>query len=479
MTRGAQSAGSGSAVVSPAQAALWGFGRTVSGEHPELWGGLIDVDPTVDIDNDAMLRELLSTDGEDQIALRGAKRLAPRVGRSDSSEARDGEFRILGDATYLVTGATGGIGLHLIRWLTGRGARHIALVARREPSDEAASVFEELRGGGVEVSVFGGDVGRQAELAEVLKSIDDSMPALRGVFHLAGVVDDAVVNRLTWEKFERVFGPKVQGSWNLHELTKERALDVFAIFASGASFIGGAGQANYAAASAFQDALALHRRSLGLPAVSIDWGPWAQTGMARVVGVDRVAQWRRAGMDTIPVGAALRAFEMILEGEFAHVAVLPVDWPVYTASLGAGQLRPIYRNVAAEASSRTADGGQDSNAPRLDLASLLQLSDEDRRGKVETYAAERMAAVLGLSVDELDVKRPISSQGFDSIMAIELKNRIENDLGIIVPLVRLLDGPSAAELTHLLATRIDEVTQSVVGEGAEEEAPRVWEEGEI
>jgi acyl transferase domain-containing protein len=455
VTRGAQPAGSEQTLVSPAQAALWGFGRTVAGEHPELWGGLVDLDPSGGEADEHLLQELFAADGEDQVALRGDRRLVARLHRVEPSGAEAREQPVVGaDGTYLVTGATGGVGLHLTRWLADQGARHLALVARREPGEEAERVFEGLREQGVQVSFFRGDVAREAELAQILSTIDDTMPALRGVYHLALVLDEAVVSRLTWDRFERVLEPKVRGTWNLHALTRDLALDVFAIFSSGASFLGSTGLANYAAASAFQDALAVHRRALGLPAVSIDWGAWVGTGGA-AVGPEREAQWRRSGFDTMPVEAALQALEMILLGGLAHVAVLAVDWRSYAASLGARTVPPLYEHVLAAARScarerRPTAGRRDRSGgePSLDRATLLQLTDEDRLHGLEAFLRSEAAAELGMLATDLDPARSLNDMGFDSLMAVQLKNRLLSSVGVSAPVSLFVEGRSVQELAR-------------------------------
>jgi NADPH:quinone reductase-like Zn-dependent oxidoreductase len=176
------------------------------------------------------------------------------------------------DGTYLITGGLGGIGLTVARWLVEQGARHIVLVGRHAPSASAVQAIQAMRALGTQVTVEQADVARADEIAAVLAHIDRSMPALRGVFHAAGVLDDGLLAQQSWERFERVLGPKVNGAWNLHVLTQDKPLDLFVLFSAGAALIGPLGQGSYAAANAFLDGLAYLRASLGLPAISINWG---------------------------------------------------------------------------------------------------------------------------------------------------------------------------------------------------------------
>lgn len=454
VTRGAQATGGGSTIVSPVQASLWGFGRTIAGEHPELWGGLIDLDPAASGFDEGLLQAIFQPDGEDQIALRGGRRLVPRLGLFTASPSDVGEVAISADVTYLVTGATGGIGLHIARWLVEQGARHIALMGRREPGEDAERVFAALHDEGVQVSFYRGDVARTSELAAILRSAAETMPPLRGVFHLAGVFDDAVITGMTWEKFENVLAPKVRGTWNLHALTRDIPLEMFAIFASGASFLGPTGLSNYAAANAFQDALAFQRRTQRLPAVSIDWGPWARTGMAEAVGLEREAQWARGGFETMPVRDALQALEIILSSQAVNVAALPADWQAFSASLGARVAPPFYHRVIS---------GPPSGAPRsprskksgLDRASLLRLDHEVRVDRIAEFLRAEAAAELGMDMTDLDSTRSLADFGFDSLMAVQLKNRLQAAIGVSARVSTFVVGKSVCELASEIESLLE------------------------
>ncbi len=285
VTRGAQTvAGAGQAVF---PATLWGLGKVVALEHPELRTVLLDLDPGTDVpDAEILLRELRLQDPEEQVALRGGLRYVPRLtsSRPPSSGVSDsggqGRVRFDPEGSYLMTGGLGGLGLAVAGWMVERGARRLVLVGRRGASGAAREKLGQMEAAGAEIEVARADVANRQQLASVLDRIRRSASPLLGVVHAAGVLDDGILLEQDAARFAGVMAPKVRGSWNLHLLTRDDPLDFFVLFSSIASFLGSPGQGSYAAANAFLDALAHHRRAAGLPASSINWGPWAEVGLA-------------------------------------------------------------------------------------------------------------------------------------------------------------------------------------------------------
>ena len=336
-------------------------------------------------------------------------------------------------------------------------------MARGGPSSEVAALLEEVCDGDAQVSFFQGDVSVQADVASVLERIDATLPPLRGVFHLAGVFNDGVIERLDEERFLSVLAPKVTGGWNLHLLTKGHLLDHFVLFSSGASFLGATGLANYAAANAFLDALAVYRRRRNLPGVSIAWGPWERTGMADAVGRGREAQWRRGGLETMPVEAALEVMERILSAEAPNPAVLPVDWKLFDDSMGTRATPPLFADLIAEARSsgevrrqaESGDSGRRPVAPLLDVDSVLGLSEADRTNYVQELLLREAAGELGMRPADLDPDRPLTSLGLDSLMAVQLKNRIQAALGVGLPMSRFVSGMGVSDLTLEVLASLD------------------------
>ena len=274
-----QTVGEQAATVEPvrvavAEAPLWGLARVVAQEHPGLQCTVIDLDPIViPGELDRLLAELMHPDGEDQLAHRGDQRLAARLVRRNKATAPSNAV-LRPDGTYLLTGGLGDLGLLVAGWLVGRGARNVVLLGRSDPGVEAGAVIAELEQGGARVLVARADVTHESELVRALKELQSELPPVCGVIHAAGMLDDGILMNQSWERFAPVLAPKVQGAWNLHRLTRDLPLDFFVLFSSAASLLGSPGQGNYAAANAFLDALAHHRRGLGLPALSINWGPW-------------------------------------------------------------------------------------------------------------------------------------------------------------------------------------------------------------
>ncbi|MHB1133200.1 MAG: SDR family NAD(P)-dependent oxidoreductase, partial [Chloroflexota bacterium] len=352
-------------------------------------------------------------------------------------------------ASYLVTGGLGGLGLIVAGWLVEHGARHLVLMGRTAPTDQVRERLHQFEEAGVQVLVAQADVGQSEQVAGVLRGIGQSMPALRGIVHAAGVLDDGVLAQQQWPRFVKVMGPKVTGAWNLHSLTRGYDLDFFVLFSSASSLLGSPGQSNYAAANAFLDALAHYRFAHGQPALSINWGPWAGAGMAARLDKKLTAKMVLRGFHDIAPKQGLQAFGHLIRQPRAQVAVLPIDWHQWQHSdPSVAGLRLLEHFV-----------GQSSGQPEIGEAShtgsaVLGAPATERQHLVQRYLVEQVAAVLGLDVSRLDVEQPLIDLGMDSLMAVEVKNRVQSDLGVSILATSLIEGHNTVQLTMQVLDRL-------------------------
>ena len=407
--------------------------------------------------------------------LDNSSHLAPR------EEAQSQRPVVHEDAAYLITGGLGALGIHVARWLVEQGARHLVLTGRSGAvSPTAAEAVKELEESGATVRVVKCDVSRREELSEALATVKRSMPPLRGVVHAAGVLDDGVLLQQDWQRFRRVMAPKIDGAWNLHLLTRDLPLDFFVCFSSIAAMLGSPGQGNYAAANAFMDALAHHRRAMGLPGSSIDWGPWEGAGMAARRGTRDEGRGTRGGLQTIAPDLGLIALEQLLSEKAVQVAVIPVDWATFLRQFPPGRQPPLLSEWSQQI--RRPTEGRRQGGRRHDLLrQLKEASAEQRLALLNSFIAEQFAKTLGVDAAQLDVRQPLQALGLDSLMAIEVKNEIEIALGIDVPMEGFTEDLNVAGL----AIQVDEqVAQSLgVAAAAETSAPlptgeeeeRLWE----
>ncbi|WP_165360758.1 type I polyketide synthase [Candidatus Chloroploca sp. Khr17] len=353
------------------------------------------------------------------------------------------------EGAYLITGGLGGLGLRVAAWLAERGAGQITLVGRREPSPQALAAITALREAGTEVQILAADVADPADVTRIIATIAATGKPLRGIFHAAGTLDDGVLSQQAWSRFVTVFAPKVAGSWNLHAATLDAPLDHFVLFSSASALLGNAGQANYAAANAFLDALAHARRAAGLPAVSLNWGAWAEVGMAAALDAGHQGQIAGRGIELIDQARGVLALERALASGDAQAAVLPVRWATLLEQFPAGQMPPLFAELARATPVRpTPATGDDTATFRRLLADTP--GDQRQRVLVERLTLH-VARVMGLDPQATDPSRSLSDLGIDSLMAVELKNRIDADLRGSVPVTTLLAGPTIEALAAELA----------------------------
>jgi acyl carrier protein len=280
------------------------------------------------------------------------------------------------------------------------------------------------------------------------------MPKLAGIIHAAGVLDDGVLLRQTWSRFASVLAPKAAGAWNLHEATRGLELDFFVLFSSIASLVGSPGQSNYAAANAVLDAIAHQRRALGLPALSINWGPWADAGMgARNAGTYE-RRWSFAGIDPLTPKAGLAAFERLLGTRETQVAVLSADWNPCLRSFGAGAQPRVFSELASPAPLETTATGESSTSPLAGLLSAATATEAPLE-IVRAHVTAEVIAVMGLDPStRVDPSRGLQEFGLDSLMALDLRDRLQQSAGVPLPSTLAFDFPTIDALASHLLNRV-------------------------
>ena len=428
-------------------APLWGLGRTLHWEEPTLACTCVDLPATfADETPAALFREIWFADSENQILLRGDERLVARLARHRPPTTTAQPLVLHPDSSYLVTGGLGGLGLRVAQWLVAQGARHLVLAGRRHmilPDTQAA--IHAMEEAGAKVLIVQADIAYAADVQRLLAATQALAP-LRGIIHAAGVIDDGLLLQQTAARFAQVMAPKVAGTWHLHSQTCELPLDFFVLFSSVSSMLGNRGQSNYAAANAFMDALAQQRQQAGLPALSINWGGWAEIGLAATL----VKEQASAGLGAIAPTQGVDLLGLLLTGTAPQVGVLPIQWRQFQQGLNSRQAWPLLTDLltpAAEAKSATTLRQQ-----------LTTVAPEEQYTLVEEHVQTLIQQLLGAT--------PAPDESFllfglDSLLSIQLANRLAAALGVTLPATLAFKYETIERLTQFLLETISEpITQS-------------------
>jgi acyl carrier protein len=464
VTRGAQSGAGGAQLMGGAS--LWGLGRVIALEHPELWGGLFDADPAGDErESEYMVREFIARGGEDQIAYRAGVRYVARLGRV-APKIVPQPVKFSDDASYLITGGLGSLGLQVAEWMIAQGARNVALIGRRPPSETAQLVIARMEKKGARVIVEQGDVADSTDCKRVLNAIKARLPALRGIVHAAGVLDDGVLYLQTAERFRSVMAPKVAGTWNLHVLTQDLPVEFFVLFSTAASVLGSPGQSNYAAANAYMDALAHYRRNLGLPAISINWGPWDEIGMAAELEKRSSRKWLPQGVTPIIPREGLEVLGAVMHGELVQAGVLKVNWTSFMEQFPADAWPAVLSAVAPGAIREEPRDKLKPREPEL-IGTLKNLPSAERRGALIQHVQTQVARVMGLEESELpDPEQGFFEMGLDSLMAVELKNYLSLSIGKNIPNTVMFQFSNISAFADYLLREVFPVEERVLSTAA-------------
>jgi thioester reductase-like protein len=410
--------------VNPSQTPLWGLGKVMAIEHPELWGGMIDFSKS---NVDQLRSELIDSQGEDHLALHQGKRFAGRLMPRSLPPSK----KITLDGSYLITGGLGALGLQVARSLIQQGANQLVLVSRRPPSAIAQQQIDKLN---ANITIAQADVADEAEMARLINAI----PTLRGVIHAAGSTNFKVLRDLTPDAMNAVLRPKVLGGWVLHRLTRSLDLDFFINFSSITSIFGSKGQAHYAAANHFLDGLAHYRRSIGLPALSINWSFWDGAGMASEEL--QTAALKQLGLEALPPQTAIAAFNHLLGGDCAQITVANVNWTKFKEVFELQGKRSLLEKL-----------GQTTAIAKSELLQNIEAAaSPDRYSLLLTALRTEVAQVLKLP--ELpDPQRGLFELGMDSLMAVVLVNSIRTQLQTDLPITDLMEASSIEAIAQILS----------------------------
>jgi NAD(P)-dependent dehydrogenase (short-subunit alcohol dehydrogenase family)/acyl carrier protein len=449
VTRGAVPESGVITAAGAAQAPVAAFGRVLGLEHPEIVGRSIDLDSVAQADDaERLLAEMLLAGDDDQVALRRGERYAQRVDHAQEVEPQP--LIVRADTTYLITGGLGRIGLLMARELARLGARYLCLVSRTGLATagqrEAVAAIEAQ---GAAVRVAAADVADRASMASLIDDLAAQRP-LGGVVHAAGVAGYVGLEELAAGTLSAVLRPKVEGAWILHTLTRDRPLDFFVCCSSIASAWGSRGQAHYAAANAFLDALAYLRRAAGLPAVTINWGPWQEGGMTTPAAETLL---RRVGVRPLGTEGALAAFVALARASRPQLVVADIDWALFKGSYEARGHRPLLERLAVTV---TAGGGEPGDSELARRIGATPAADRERL--LVDIVQQEVAQVLALPAPQIDPEQGLFELGMDSLTALELRTRLQARASRALPATLVFDCPNVRAIARLLLRELSGAT---------------------
>jgi acyl transferase domain-containing protein/acyl-CoA synthetase (AMP-forming)/AMP-acid ligase II/pimeloyl-ACP methyl ester carboxylesterase len=448
-----------------ASSCLWGLASAIAIEHPEFWGGIVDL-AAKSASNEAnnLLQIIAQTDQEDRVALRQNKFYVPRLQTTADIEP-DIPLKLSSQGSYLVTGGLGSLGLQVAQLLVNKGAKNLILIGRSKPSESALQVIRKLEQQGITVNIAQVDITNYDAIKNVVEDLpisqspssdalaypkvyplgpvpqSPSLPvpqsSLRGIIHAAGVLNDGLLQSQTWSNFEGVINPKIIGAWNLHQATKNLELDFFVLFSSIASLIGSPGQSNYTVANAGLDAIARYRHSLNLPALSINWGAWGNSGMAVKQG------FKIKGLNLIEPDTGLAALEQLITSKATQVGVVSADWQELSQKFT--YLK--QSNYFAQLVSQT-----EAKLERQIFQELLATSPNHRPVYLTQYLQTAIAEILQIETAKLSVTDSLLDLGMDSLMVMEAINQLKTDLQLILYPREFYERPQINNLAAYLAT---------------------------
>lgn len=470
ITQGAQALSADATPVSLTQAPLWGLGRVLPLEHPTLWGGLIDLDPADTLPQsqaDRLLRLIGAALSEDYMAVRGEQGYAARLVPQTLDPSLAESFVPAAEGRYLITGGFGGLGLSIANWLVDRGATHLTLLGRTalpprshwstlDADDRIyprVQAVQALESKGAQVEILQADVSSEADMGAAFSQLGQSAQPLKGIFHVAGVVAEQSLAEMTLAQLQHTLKPKLLGTWHLHQFSQQLSdrwngepLEQFVCFSSVASVWGSFGQSHYAAGNAFLDAIAHHRHRLGLPALSINWGPWADGGMVN----DAIQSLlKRVGLEAWQPQRALDLLGQLVTQPIVQIAAAQVDW---------SKFKPIYevkgaRSLLADLTQAASEPIETGPSPFLQT--LATTPQTQRQAALMDYLKTEVAAVLGLPPSEpLSPHQGFTELGLDSLMAVDLKGRLEAGLSQPLSSTLAFNYPDLASLANYLATDV-------------------------
>ena len=368
------------------------------------------------------------------------------------------------EASYLITGGMGGLGLLVANWMVSKGAKHLILLGRRSPDDAAIKKITELEMAGASVVVEKADVSDGESMRGVWQRIEESNRPLGGVIHSAGMLSDGVLQNQSWSSFERVMAPKVQGAWHLHQLSLNQSLDFFVLFSSAASLLGSPGQGNHSSANAFLDGLAHYRRTMGLPGLSIHWGAVSQVGEAAERGADMRAG--KQGMGVISPAQVLESLELLMSGSDVEVGVVPIEWSGWQERVAQWPFLADWQETILEV----------AEPSKSDFLLKLEATPpNERRLLLVAHVRRQVANVLGISHPEsIAMDTGFFDLGMDSLTSVELRNKLQSSLKCSVPSTLAFDYPKLNKLVDYLAQQLNLI--DVQQEDTELRSPNLDEE---